>query len=173
MRRPTTNQRNFYRVDCPVLMSQRTVGERVPRGVTADSHFPDSEHFGLLRELRRLDHESSHLLHAIGEKDRNVEAYFGHLNRKVDVLARHVASMTPGLEDDGEQTVSLSEGGISFHLDEPPAPGTVLAIRLTLLPSWIGLALYGTVVAAAARSATCRCVSSTCRTRTARSWRAT
>jgi len=147
MHSSTSNQRDFYRIDCPVVISQRTVGTRVPRGLSADGHFPDSEVFDLLRELRRLDHESGHMLHAIGEKDRNVEAYLGHLNRKLDLLARHLVSLTPTVADGSEQTVSLSEGGILFHADPPPPPGTVLAIRLTLLPNRVGLTVYGSVVA--------------------------
>lgn len=143
-----TDHRNFFRIDCPVRISQRVVGERVPRGESADSHFPDDSHFGLLRELHQFDHDSAHLLLAIGEKDRNVEAYLGHLNRKIELLARHVASLTPEVLDGDEQTVSLSEGGISYHSSRPPAPGTVLALRLTLLPSLIGITVFGTVVAA-------------------------
>lgn len=149
MRRNATNQRDFFRVDCRVLISQRVVGEHVPHDIAPDSHFPDGGHFGLLRELRRLDHESSHTLHAIGEKDRNVEAYLGQVNRKLDLLARHLASMTPGMDESDEQTVSLSEGGVSFHADPAPPPGSVVAIRLTLLPSWIGLTLYASVLGTA------------------------
>ncbi len=150
MHSSANNQRDFYRVDCRVVVSQRAIGERVPRGLSADSHFPDSELFAMLRELRRLDHESSHMLHAIGEKDRNVEAYLGHLNRKFDLLARHLVSLTPAVTDGSEQTVSLSEGGIQFHANPPPPRGTMLAIRLTLLPSHVGLAIYGSVVAVGA-----------------------
>lgn len=150
MRQLRSNQREFYRVGCPVLLSHRALGAGVPRGVAPDSHFPDAGHFGLLRELRRMDYDHGHLLHAIGERDRELGAYLAHLNRKFDTLARHLVSLDPETVDAGEQEVSLSEGGMGFHLDEPPPPGTVLAIRLTLLPSWIGLTLYGTVVAAAA-----------------------
>lgn len=147
MRRTASNQRDYFRVDCQVLISQRTLDALPPPDIPADRHFPDSEHFGMLRELRRLDHESIHLLHAIGEKDRNVEAYLGHLNRKLDLLARHLASLMPDASSGSRQNVSLSEGGVLFHMDVPATPGSVLAIRLTLLPSWIGLTLYASVVA--------------------------
>ncbi len=141
----SANQRDFYRVDCHVMISHCAVGDHVPAGRSPDSYFPDSEHFGLLRELRRMDHDASHLLHALGEKDRNLGAYLAHLNRKFDALARHLAALTPEMSRGSEQVVSLSEGGASFHAAQPPAPGSVLAIRMMLLPAWVGIAVYGIV----------------------------
>ena len=146
----SANQRDFFRVDCRAMISHCAVGDRVPAGRPPDSYFPDGEHFSLLRELRRMDHDASHLLHALGEKDRNLGAYLAHLNRKFDALARHLAALTPEMSRGSEQVVSLSEGGVSFHAAQPPAPGSVLAIRMTLLPAWVGIAVYGAVVAAGA-----------------------
>jgi PilZ domain len=148
MRSPRTNQRDFYRIDCRVVISHCVVGDRVPAGRQPETFFPDSEHFNLLRELRRMDQDAAPLLHALGEDDRNLGAYLTHLNRKLDVLARHLAAMTPEMSRGSEQTVSLSEGGLSFHAPQPPAPGSVLALRLTLLPAYVGISVYGTVVAA-------------------------
>ena len=142
-----SNQRDFYRVDCRVIISHCVAGDRVPAGRAPDSYFPDSEHFSLLRELRRMDHEAGHLLHTLGEHDRNLGAYFAHLNRKFDLLARHLAALTPELSRGSEQTISLSEGGLSFHAPQPPVPGSVLALRMTLMPAYVGIAVYASVVA--------------------------
>ena len=150
MHERSANQRDFYRVDCHVMISHCAVGDHVPGARQPDSYFPDGEHFNLMRELRRMDHDASHLLHALGEKDRNLGAYLAHLNRKIDALTRHVAALTPEMSRGSEQVVSLSEGGVSFHAPQPPAPGSVLAIRMTLLPAWVGIAVYGMVVAAGA-----------------------
>ncbi|MBP8925572.1 MAG: PilZ domain-containing protein [Pseudomonadales bacterium] len=142
----TANQRDFYRVDCPVVISYCLVGDHAPVGKPAESFFPDNEHFNLLRELRRLDQDNSHLLHTLGEQDRGLGAYLGHINRKLDLLARHIASLTPELGRGSEQTISLSEGGLSFSCATPPAMGSVLAIRMTLLPAYVGIAVYASVV---------------------------
>ena len=150
MSSPTANQRDFYRVDCPVIISHCLVGDHAPAAKPAENFFPDNEHFNLLREMRRLDQDNSHLLHTLGEQDRGLGAYLGHINRKLDLLARHIASLTPELGRGSEQTISLSEGGLSFSCATPPALGSVLAIRMTLLPAWVGIAVYGMVVAAGA-----------------------
>jgi hypothetical protein len=146
MSRHDSNQRDFYRVDCPVIISHCLVGDRAPAGKPAESFFPDNEHFNLLRELRRLDQDNSHLLHALGEQDRNLGTYLAHLNRKLDLLARHLATLTPELGRGSEQTISLSEGGLSFSCATPPAIASVLAIRMTLLPAYVGIAVYAHVV---------------------------
>jgi hypothetical protein len=153
------NQRDFYRVDCPAIISHCVIGSHVVAGRPASDYFPDSEHFSLIRELRHLDHDASHLLHAINESDRNVGAYLAHINRKLDLLSRHLAALTPDMSRGSEQTISLSEGGLSFHVPEAPALDSVLALRITLLPSYIGLALFGRVVSPHAKDSEGRNVS--------------
>jgi len=143
------NQRVYYRVECPVVISHCVVGDRVPAGKPAGAFFPDEEHFHLLRELSKMDHDSSQLLHLLGEQDRNLGAYLNHVNRKIDTLARHIATLTPGMSQGSEQSISLSEGGLSFRCPQPPPRDSVLAVRLTLLPSYVGIAVYGRVVSTA------------------------
>lgn len=140
------NQRDYYRVECPAVISHCVVGDHLPTGKPAGAFFPDEEHFNLLRELSKMDHDASQLLHLIGEQDRNLGAYLNHVNRKIDTLARHIATLTPGISQGSEQSISLSEGGLSFRCPQPPPRDSVLALRLTLLPSYVGIAVYGRVV---------------------------
>jgi hypothetical protein len=139
------NQRDYYRVECRVVLSHRVVGNHIPGDQSPESFFPDNEHFNLLRELRRIDQENNSLLHALSEQNRNLGGYFAVVNRKIDTVARHLAALTPEMSRGVEQSVSLSEAGISFICTPAPKPGDVLAIRLTLLPAWVGLAAYGVV----------------------------
>src|SRR5262245_46485589 len=92
-----SNQRDFYRVDCPVVLSHCVIGDHIPGGALPESFFADNEHFNLLRELRRMDTDNSGLLHALGEQNRNLGQYLSVLNRKIDTLARHLATLTPEL----------------------------------------------------------------------------
>jgi hypothetical protein len=146
MRGKGSNQRDFYRVECRAVLDYVALGDHLPAARSAESFFGDGEHFALLRELRKLDHDNAQLLHAIGESDRNVGSYLHLLNRKIDLLARHIAALSPGLKSGSEQTISLSEGGLSFAAADPPAAGSVLALRMTLLPAYAVLALFASVV---------------------------
>jgi hypothetical protein len=133
-------------VDCRAVLDYLVIGERVPGSRSAEAFFGDGEHFALLRDLRKLDHDNAQLLHAIGETDRNVGGYLHLLNRKIDLLARHLAALSPELKSGSEQTISLSEGGLAFATAEPPADGAVMALRMTLLPAYAVLALYASVI---------------------------
>lgn len=141
-----SNQRDFYRVESRAVLDYVVLGDRLPARRSAESFFGDGEHFALLRELRKLDHDNAQLLHAIGESDRNTGSYLHLLNRKIDLLARHFAALSSGLRAGGEQTVSISEGGLAFDCAEPPEAGSLLALRLTLLPAYTVLALFASVI---------------------------
>lgn len=143
-----SNQRDYFRISCRAVISHCTVGAQVPGGKRPEAFFPDNEHFAMLRELRRMDQESQHLLAAIGEQDRTLGSYLHHLNRKLDTAVRFMATLVPSNSQGSEQTISLSEAGLAFHADPAPAVGSVLALRLTLLPAFAGLAVYGRVVKA-------------------------
>ena len=102
--------------------------------------------YQLLTEFQMLDIEAQPMLHGISEKDRNLGAYLKILNRKLDALCRTVALMNDPIDEQRIQSVSLSEGGLALAWDEHYPPGTLLLIKLILLPSYLGLLLKGRVL---------------------------
>lgn len=145
MRGRSTNERDFYRVDGRGIVAMAVVGDRIPPGRSAESFFGEDQ-FDLLRELRRLDLEGTGVLHQLGEQDRALGSYLHLLNRKIDALARHLSMLSPELRDGAEQTVSISEGGIAFTAAAPPEAGSVVALRVMLLPSGTAFAAFGRIV---------------------------
>jgi len=142
----SNESRDYFRVLCPVLLECRSCDiTQVPR-VAADSFFPSSEHLNLLRELTRIEHDNAHLLPAIADVDRNLSAYLGVINRKIDTVAKHLVEQYQAQAAAVEQEVSLSEGGLSFQSGESISQGNIVALHLTLLPSYIGFAAYAEVV---------------------------
>jgi hypothetical protein len=146
MRGHRSNERDYYRVDCRAVVALAVVGDRIPGGRNAESFFGEAEQFNMLRELRRIDQESSSVLHQIGEQDRLLGSYLHVLNRKIDALARHLTMLSPELRDGAEQTVSISEGGIGFVAGAPPAAGSLVAVRVMLLPEGTAFAVFGRIL---------------------------
>lgn len=107
---------------------------------------PVPREFSLLNQLHAIDTENSSLLHLIGEKNRTLAAYLKSTNDKIDLLATALVHSDQRLTDMPQKTVTLSEGGLAFNNPEPLDSGTYLAIKMVLLPSGIGLLLYGQVV---------------------------
>lgn len=140
------DNRKFYRIEDRVGLEFLPVNENTITDETAGFPIPVSPHFQLLNQLRAIDAENSSLLHGIGEKDRNLLTYLKGTDQKIELLAQTLVSCDESLKNEHLKTVTLSEGGFSFHHYESMTPGQHLAIKLTLIPSCIGLLLYGCVV---------------------------
>jgi hypothetical protein len=142
------NHRDFYRIECRAIVSCRVLGATVPRGASPGSHFDEDPALALSRELLRLDQDNSALLHAISEKDRAAGAYLAVVNRKIELLARHLLAQSPEATTGEEQTISLSEGGVAWHTTQPLPEGAIVALRLMLLPAWTAVTTYAEVIKA-------------------------
>ena len=145
MKPSSAADRDYFRVQSSVIIRYCLIGDRVPAGRLPESYFGEDQEFNLIRELRRIDAESSSLLHSITENDRSLGNYLVQQNKKLELIARQVVSLSPQANEGSEQTVSLSEGGVSFVTDGPIAAGTLVALRITLLPSYSVIAVYGLV----------------------------
>lgn len=141
---PGAADRTFFRVTCPVIIRYCEL-ERIPRGRSPEALFGDDQEFGLIRDLRRIDTEASTLLSSINDNDRAVGSYLGMINKKLEIISRYVAALSPQANKGSDQSISLSEGGLAFKPDRPLEPGTLLALHITLLPSYNAVAVYGKV----------------------------
>ena len=145
--------RDFYRIqDQALIQFEKVTPEAI---LDPDQIFPiaTSARFHLLNELHSIDNDHSQTLRAIGEKDRAIAGYLKAINSKLDAIARAVAEITDPVsvdEDDAPppvaQPITLSEGGVSFNHRQFVKVDSYLALKLILLPSYLGLELYGRVV---------------------------
>lgn len=141
------DQRNYFRVSDTatleyILVSQNEIdGSKKP-----ESYFSSSAEFWLLRELQTIDHDNSHLLKTISERDREIASYLKSINRKIDLLATTLVQQNHKNDENLPQDISLSEGGIAFFSKEELPLKQHMAMKLNLMPSNIGLMIFGHVV---------------------------
>lgn len=140
------DNRNFYRIEDRAGLEFRVIDEATATDEKAAFPIPVSDHFLLLNQLHSIDAENSKLLRSIAEKDRNVAAYLKGTDQKIELLAQMLAGCDENLKEEHLKSISISEGGLSFHHYESIETGCFLAIKLTLVPSCIGLTLYAKVV---------------------------
>ncbi|MCW8885122.1 MAG: PilZ domain-containing protein [Motiliproteus sp.] len=108
-----------------------------------DTLFPPSSQFSLLTDLRQLDEEAESSLRRVSEEDKSIATYLRMLNRKIDRIAHTLAN------PDNERhlnAITLSEGGLSLLSKKPLQAGTLLAIRLQLLPEGSGILCFARTV---------------------------
>lgn len=144
---PTHNRREYFRVEDQLGIECR----RVEPGQDVHDLFEDQTTLGLHQELRRVDQEVRQQLATLSEQDRNLAAVLKTFNHKLDTLARIMAFEQKPLQPQQWHSVTLSEGGVAFALDDPELrPGDRLGLRLTLLPELQRVSVKGSVVEKAA-----------------------
>ncbi|MFT3931226.1 MAG: PilZ domain-containing protein [Spongiibacteraceae bacterium] len=143
---PTLDRRDYFRVEDQLILRYCSVTPDAIGNMPAERHFDNSEMFALLRELRQIDQEHNNVLRGLTEQNRELGAYLKSINRKVDLIANALATLSHDHQQQVAQRVSISEGGIAFASDTSLAPGKFLALELVLLPAHTGLALYGEVL---------------------------
>ncbi len=132
------DNRGFYRIQDEVILFFEAIKEEQIAANDTEFALPLSPEFELLNQLHSLDMEQSVALRAIADKDKNIAAYLNASNRKIDLLARVIAETSIDIEDCQVQEVTLSEGGISFNYKAPMKADTFVAMKIILLPSYIG-----------------------------------
>ena len=136
------DRREYYRIEDTLALEFRPLREDEIQSqeVLQD----DSALFNLLSDLHLTDFESQHLLRHINERDRPLASYLKVINKRIDLIAQ---ALTQSLlrEIGPARPVTLSEGGIDFHDDQPAPVGQGLALKIVLLPQGLGLLLRAKV----------------------------
>ncbi len=125
----TEDRREYYRIDDQIALQIRLPGSQ---------NQEDSLLFNLLGDLHLLEYEAQPLLRAVGETDRALSSYLKIINKRIDLLGQVLAQNL--LKDIGPaRDVSLSESGLTF-VDELAHPvGSLLSLKIVLLPQGFGL----------------------------------
>ncbi len=145
---PALDRREYFRVEDQLILRYCSVSPDAVGNMPAERHFDNGEMFALLRELRQIDQEHNNVLRGLTEQNRELGAYLKSINRKIDLVANALATLSHDHQQQTAQRVSISEGSIAFPADPALSSGNFLALELILLPGHTGLALYGEVLEA-------------------------
>lgn len=146
MTKGVQENRAFFRIQDQVILEFVEIDEATMLDDSIESPLQVAPSFYLLNELHSIDTENNVLLHAIAEKNRDIGTYLKSINQKIELIARAFAEDDDPETEGPQQLVTISEGGLSFNHKTPILLGTCVALKLILLPSYMGLLLYGRVV---------------------------
>ncbi|NLY13812.1 MAG: PilZ domain-containing protein [Gammaproteobacteria bacterium] len=132
----TEDRREYYRIDDQIALQIRLPGSQKEE---------DSLLFSLLGDLHLLEYEAQPLLRSVSESDRALSSYLKMINKRIDLLGQVLAHNL--LEAIGPpRQVSLSESSLAF-IDETTYPlGTLLSLKIVLLPQGFGLHVDARVI---------------------------
>ncbi len=146
MNEQSDEQRNYFRIFANIEVEVVPVSEEDVKQRQCESFFRTSVGFRLAKELYALDQENTHILRIISDRDREVAAYLKMLNKKIDLLGQAMAEHSEIASQNLQENVSLSEGGVAFDAKEQCGKNTYVALKITMLPSYIGVMMFGRVV---------------------------
>ncbi len=137
-------KREFYRIEDEVTMELTPVADGESSELLSNAREELPEAIQTLRQLRQLDSESQQLLRLIQDKHREVAAYLKVQNKKIDVLARAVASQLKG--NFQQHRVNISGNGLKFNSQQPMVMDSVWRLRILLFPDCVGFVCLAKVV---------------------------
>ena len=138
-------RREFFRIDDSVQVSYRVItADEVPE--TIDEQLRAGDRFTVMTRLQEISQHLSASLHRIEQRDTDIADYLKALDEKINLLGRSFLTEERELLDQPSQSVNLSAGGLAMDTTERVEVGSLVEIKLLLLPSYAGLLAYGEVV---------------------------
>lgn len=142
-----SERRLYFRIDDYLDLEYLSVDEDTLQHTPVENLFPGAAALKTYAELKKIDSETTQLFYQLKDHDRAVADYLHLLNRKIDLLAQQLISepRQQSRHRAEQRHVNISEGGLAFSNKEALPAGQPLALNLTFLPTYVGLALYARV----------------------------
>ena len=142
----TIDRRQLFRVDDTAILDIIPVTEESVQSQLAETCFPRSESFSLMRNIQSIDNENALILRNIHDKTPEISAYFLAINKKIETVAAVIAKQIISEHADNI-SVDLSEGGIGFQSNAPLEINQYYAIKIWFNDKMTGIAAYIKVLA--------------------------
>ena len=142
---PSQERRRYFRIKGDMVLLHKEVAPEEISVPTEARELPPNP-FTVSSTLDLLTQESRTLLRRIERDSPEVADFLKVLERKIDVLSRAFLAYETDLAKQPVQWVSLSASGLAFDTDHSYRSGSLLELKMVLLPDLIGLLAYGKVV---------------------------
>ena len=136
-----SERRDYFRVEDRIALI------RTPLERHQLSHNPYDEQYRLpgqatlINQLQQLDNDNRDLLRQIDQQNRPLAAYLRNVEQKIQLLANYLTHQ----DSDAlrKETVTLSEGGLSFYTSEASPAGSYVHLLMILFPNYTTIATIG------------------------------
>jgi hypothetical protein len=139
-------RRRFFRIDDSIHLSLREVPEEELEQRLQGLEQREGESFTLMTSLNAITQQVAPTLRRIEQAYPDIADYLKAIDKKLDLISRTLLVEEAEMAEKPAWPVNLSAGGLSVQSRAPIAEGTVLEMKLLLLPSYTGILTYGKVV---------------------------
>ncbi len=139
-------RRTFFRVDDSVSLSYHPISEKELDDRIDRVEMELEGNFTVMSSIASINQNMAGIMHRIEGSEPDIAEYLKAINNKIDILGRALLSNNSDLVEQPAQPVNLSASGLAFYSSESVDAGSLLELRLLLIPSFTGIITFGEVV---------------------------
>lgn len=139
-------RRNFFRIDDSISLSYQEIAETELEGRKDQVAEELEGNFTVMSSIATINQNMAAVMHRIEGDEPDIAEYLKAINNKIDILGRALFSKDNELVEQPAQPVNLSASGLAFYSSDPVDEGSLLELRMLLLPSFTGIITFGEVV---------------------------
>ncbi len=140
------DRRHYFRVEDALQVTYRAIPAEEKDSWLESYRKGFSGGFSASAEIMVMRQEVVTLMRNIALQYPDIGAYLASLDRRVEVLARHVDAVYSDLTEQPVRSGNISASGLAMQVENPLEPGTLLEMKLLLLPSHTGMVLPAEVI---------------------------
>ena len=139
-------RRNFFRIDDFAILHYRVISEEEMGDGQHDEDQLLIDKLTLKARFDSICRELQPLFRVIEAGSPEIAQYLASIDKKLNLLSEYYVEMAMGDMDMMPQKINLGAGGISFLSSNPIMSGSMLEIRLVLLPEHYGVFTHAKVI---------------------------
>ena len=139
-------RRNFFRIDDVAILHYRIISDEEQGGVHHEEDQLLIDKLTLKARFDSISRELQPLLRVIEAGSPDIAQYLSSIDKKLNLLSEYYVATAMGDMDMEPQKINLGAGGISFISSSPMMTGSMLELRLVLLPEHYGVFTHAKVI---------------------------
>lgn len=139
-------RRSFFRIDDIAILHYRIISDEEYGSDLREQDQMVIDKLTLKARFDSITRELQPLFRVIEASSPDIAQYLSSIDKKLNLLSEYYAEIAIGELDTGPQQVNLGAGGVAFISASPIMIGSIMEIRIVLLPEHYGIFSYAKVV---------------------------
>ncbi len=139
-------RRRYFRIDDRLVLKYRPVAPGEAESLVARLEYEYPTRHQIANTFSNTSQQMQYLLHKIQDTNPDVAHCLSSLNQKLDMLARQLSLEASEMENEPVRHVNISASGVCFEAETAASPGSLVELKLLLLPSCIRISAVGKVI---------------------------
>ena len=139
-------RRSYFRIDDTALVHYTVIAEEDYASGAHEVHRISADKLTLKAKFDSISREMQPLFRVLQADNPELARYLSSLDKKINLLSEYYVELLMGDMDMSPRKINLGAGGIAFTAQTPVMTGSMLELRIVLLPEHYGIFSYAKVV---------------------------